>query len=208
MVWGSSGLRGGLEIEVGFLKIKILFLIVGDLLLQEKVLLPQLHNGVEEIIYLCRHVFDGYFGATRWLICHRQLILQCFCEVCDPFLQLEDLLFFDAKLRFKNFRLIVARCIVEGRIVPLVVSTISVGRELVIQMEGCHLGEGLTRLALWTQEAACAAVFSQTLLDLLWLSRQLMLVVGFRWDLIDIFKLLLHIFYRGNVFQRLVQHFW
>ena len=62
---GRSSLRGGLEIEVRFLKVKILFLIVGDLLLQEKVLLPQLHNGVEEIINLCRHVFNGYFRATR-----------------------------------------------------------------------------------------------------------------------------------------------
>lgn len=62
---GSSSLRGGLEFKVRFLKVKILFLIVGDLLLQEKVLLPQLHNGVEEIIHLCRHVFDGYFRATR-----------------------------------------------------------------------------------------------------------------------------------------------
>ena len=60
---GSSGLRGGLEIEVGFLKIKILFLIVSDLLFQEKVLFPQLHNCIEEIIHLSRHVFDGYFGA-------------------------------------------------------------------------------------------------------------------------------------------------
>ena len=63
LVRGSSGLRGGLEIEVGFLKIKILFLIVSDLLFQEKVLFPQLHNGIEEIIHLSRHVFDGYFGA-------------------------------------------------------------------------------------------------------------------------------------------------
>jgi hypothetical protein len=77
------------------------------------------------------------------------------------------LLFFDAKLRFQDFRLIVARCLVERRIVPWVVSAISVRRELVIQMESCHLGEGFAWLAFRTQEAACAAVFSQTLLDLL-----------------------------------------
>ena len=146
-MWGSSGLRGGLQIEVGFLKIKILFLIVSDLLLQEKVLFSQLHNGIEEIIHLCRHVFDGYFSAVCGLIRQRQLVLQCFCEVCYPFLQLEDLLLLDAKLRFKDFRLIATRCLIDRRFVPLVVSTISVGRELVIQMQGCHLGEGFAWLA-------------------------------------------------------------
>ena len=60
---GSIGLRRGLEFEVRFLKIKILLLIVSDLLLQEKILFPQLHNGIEEIIHLCRHVFDGYFST-------------------------------------------------------------------------------------------------------------------------------------------------